>query len=94
MDKRLVRRLLLDARVSLPVRHGLDTAEVNEVAARYRAGEGIREVAASIGSSYGTVRAALQAAGVPIRPRGGWHEQSPGTVAEIAASTGRAVGLT
>jgi hypothetical protein len=42
-----------------------------ELAARYRAGESIREIAASLGRSYGFVHAVLLDGGVVLRGRGG-----------------------
>lgn len=70
MDKRAIRSKLLDAGTSLPVRHRLSPDDVTEAVARYRTGESIRTVATRIGCSYGTVRAALHAAQVQVRPRG------------------------
>jgi hypothetical protein len=73
MDKRVIRRKLMDAGVSLPDRHSLSAEEEDQAIARYRAGASIRTVAASIGSSYGTIRAALHTAHVELRPRGNRH---------------------
>lgn len=70
MDKRAIRTMLVDAGVDLPVSHPLTADEAEQVVARYQAGESIRTLAASMGCSYGTIRAALHAAQVPMRPRG------------------------
>jgi hypothetical protein len=42
-----------------------------ELVNRYSEGESIRELASSMGRSYGFVHRALTEAGVPLRPRGG-----------------------
>jgi hypothetical protein len=54
-------------RVTGPARATLGT----ELAARYRSGESIRQIAASLGRSYGFVRGVLLDAGVTLRGRGG-----------------------
>jgi predicted transcriptional regulator len=43
----------------------------HELVARYRAGDSIRELAASTGRSYGFVHRLLSEAGVELRGRGG-----------------------
>jgi len=44
---------------------------VEEVSARYKAGESTREIAASYDVNYQTIINLLRASGVEIRPRGG-----------------------
>lgn len=70
LDKRVIRGMLVSQGVVLPERHSLADDELDQVEVRYRAGESIRELAVSYGISYGTVRAALLALGVELRPRG------------------------
>lgn len=70
MDKRVIRAMLVAAGVVLPVQHSLTADEAQQVVARYRAGDSIRTVAAGIGCSYGTIRAALHTAKIPLRARG------------------------
>jgi hypothetical protein len=92
MDKRLIRRALVDAGVSLPVMRSLSQDEVERVAARYRDGESIRTLAASFGCSYGTIRTVLHAAHVQLRPRGSGREAGPAPRPPHAADP--AIGLT
>jgi hypothetical protein len=70
MDKRVIRSMLVGAGVPLPTRHSLTDSETEQIAARYLDGASIRQLAKYFGASYGTVRAALLAARVKIRPRG------------------------
>ena len=46
-------------------------AMTHELVARYRAGDSIRELAASTGRSYGFVHRLLSESGVELRGRGG-----------------------
>jgi hypothetical protein len=58
---------------------GLSVAQVEELVGRYRAGESIRDLAASYDRAYTTMRRALLYAGVDMRSRGGdhyWHQRS------------------
>ena len=61
VGKARVTRVTGDARVEL----------TRDLVARYRAGESIRELAASTGRSYGFVHRILSDAGVELRGRGG-----------------------
>lgn len=70
IDKRIVRRLLIQAGVTLPQRHETTTQDAQQIVADYRAGASLRTLANSIGCSYGTVRAILLANEVQLRPRG------------------------
>jgi hypothetical protein len=57
---------------------GLSANDVEELVDRYQAGESIRDLVASYGRAYTTLRRALLYAGVDMRPRGGdhrWHKQ-------------------
>jgi hypothetical protein len=70
LDKRAIRAMLVSQGVALPGRHSLTGDELHQVEALYQAGDSIRELAVSYGSSYGTVRSALLALGVKLRPKG------------------------
>jgi DNA-directed RNA polymerase specialized sigma24 family protein len=54
-------------RMSAPQRQ----EETRVIIRRYQAGESIRQIAAVLGRSYGTVHRRLYEAGVAFRPRGG-----------------------
>lgn len=53
-------------------------ALAEQLAARYRAGESVRVLAASTRRSYGMVHRLLEEAGVEFRPRGGNHKSGSG----------------
>ncbi|MEV0236916.1 helix-turn-helix domain-containing protein [Nonomuraea sp. NPDC050786] len=51
------------------------------VAGRYQEGESIRELALSIGRSYGFIHTLLEEAGAGLRHRGGDHRTRPASSA-------------
>lgn len=77
LDKRIVRKLLVLAGVSLPERHSTTGQEAQRIIAGYRTGASIRTLAADTGFSYSTAREILVAHKVPLRPRGAVCAHSP-----------------
>lgn len=70
IDRRVVRRLLTEARVPLRERHPLPPDQTDWVVEQYRAGATLRELAEQAGCSYSTIRRTLLLAGVTLRSPG------------------------
>ncbi|ALG06251.1 hypothetical protein AOZ06_04285 [Kibdelosporangium phytohabitans] len=71
IDRRVIRRHLIDAGVSLPDRGARPNALAETLVERYQRGASIRSLADFAGCSYSTVRALLLDEGVTLRSRSG-----------------------
>ena len=60
-------------RLSNPVLRRLTDAEIKQVIQQYRAGASLAVVAGAFGLHDRTLAREFRRAGVPIRPRRGWH---------------------
>lgn len=79
IDRRVVRRLLTEAGVSLRERRSLPSGQADWVVEQYRAGVTLRRLAELTGCSYSTIRRALLLAEVALR--------SPGTRSTLRRET-------
>ncbi|MGH3798467.1 MAG: helix-turn-helix domain-containing protein [Pseudonocardiaceae bacterium] len=70
IDRRVVRRLVAEAGVRMPIRHPLPVDRIGWVVEQYRTGASLRGLAEVTGSSYSTIRRVLLGAGVTLRSPG------------------------
>lgn len=76
IDRRVVRRLLTEAGVTLPERHSLPADQSDWVVEQYRVGVSLRELAKLTHCSYSTIRRVLLQAGIDLRSSGATRSSS------------------
>jgi hypothetical protein len=71
MARKKIREMLVEAGTVLRTHRPLNHDEVEQVRAQYETGASIRQIAASLDSTYGTIRTALLDGHVTLRSQGG-----------------------